>query len=274
MSMSDSNTIKENAGNVNIKAVFFDIDGTLTSFKTHRVPQSTLEAIRHLKAKGIKVIVATGRSFEAISELLQLEFDGFICFNGSCCLLDNHEVVYRKPISATDIQSLLDYTLTNALSFSLMYEKGVLVSDVTPETVGMYAHLNIPVPPALDRENVDVETVLQANIFLRPEDEKDFMDKVMPDSNSSRWTPLFADVNGRDMSKKHGVESFCNHFGILPEETMAFGDGGNDKTMLLHAGIGVAMGNANPGIKEIANHITDDVDNDGIWNALKYFQVI
>lgn len=262
------------AGNVKIKAVFFDIDGTLTSFKTHRVPDSSIEAIRQLKSKGIKVIVATGRSFEAITDLLHLQFDGFICFNGSCCLLQNYEVVYRKPINADNIRNLLDYTLTNAVSFSLMYEKGVLVSDVTPETVGMYAHLNIPVPPALDRANVDVETVLQANIFLRPEDEKEFMDKVMPDSNSSRWTPLFADVNCKDMSKKNGVENFCTHFGILPEETMAFGDGGNDKTMLLHTGIGVAMGNANAGIKEIANYITDDVDSDGIWNALKYFQVI
>ena len=100
------------------------------------------------------------------------------------------------------------------------------------------------------------------------------MDSVMPHSNSSRWTPLFADVNFQGISKKTGVERFCNHFGIERGETMSFGDGGNDKTMLLYTGIGVAMGNANLELKAIADYITDDVDNDGIWNALKYFQVI
>ena len=55
---------------------------------------------------------------------------------------------------------------------------------------------------------------------------------------------------------------------------MAFGDGGNDITMLQHVAVGVAMGNANPEVKEIADYITDDVDSDGIWNALKHFGVI
>ena len=272
--MSETNAIQINFETTAVKAVFFDIDGTLKSFKTHRIPGSAIEAIRLLKAKDIKVIVATGRSFEAISDLLHLQFDGFICFNGSCCLLENQEVVYRQPINPADIQSLLEYTLTHPVSFSLMYEKGVLISDETPEVAGMYAHVNLPVPPALDREKVDVETVLQANIFLRPEDEKEFMNKVMPASDSSRWTQLFADVNYKGISKKTGVENFCSYFGIEPGQTMSFGDGGNDKTLLHYTGIGVAMGNASHDVKEIANHITDDVDNDGIWNALKYFKVI
>jgi Cof subfamily protein (haloacid dehalogenase superfamily) len=272
--MSGTNSTQVSVGNTKVKAVFFDIDGTLTSFKTHKVPESSIEAIRLLKEKGIKVIVATGRSFEAISDLLHLQFDGFICFNGSCCLLADHEVVYRQPIDAADIRSLLEYTLTTTVSFSLMYEKGVLINDETPEVAGMYAHVNLPVPPALDRKNVDVETVLQANIFLRPEDEKEFMNTVMPGSTSSRWTPLFADVNGKGISKKNGVENFCGHFGIEPGETMAFGDGGNDKTMLLYTGVGVAMGNANTDLKKIADYITDDVDSEGIWKALKYFKVL
>ncbi|MNT54226.1 putative bifunctional phosphatase/peptidyl-prolyl cis-trans isomerase [compost metagenome] len=55
---------------------------------------------------------------------------------------------------------------------------------------------------------------------------------------------------------------------------MSFGDGGNDITMLAHTQVGIAMGNANPEVKEIADYITDDVDSNGIWNALKHFGVI
>ena len=91
---------------------------------------------------------------------------------------------------------------------------------------------------------------------------------------ASRWSPLFADVNPQGQSKQVGIDVFCDYFGIDRANTMAFGDGGNDITMLKHVGIGVAMGNANPEVKEIADYITDDVDSDGIWNALKHFGIL
>ena len=55
---------------------------------------------------------------------------------------------------------------------------------------------------------------------------------------------------------------------------MAFGDGGNDVSMLRHAAIGVAMGNAVDEVKEHANYITTSVDEDGVANALKHFSII
>ena len=63
------------------------------------------------------------------------------------------------------------------------------------------------------------------------------------------------------------------YIGFL-EETMAFGDGGNDISMLRHAGIGVAMGNANNDVKAASNYTTTSVDEDGIANALKYFGIV
>ena len=155
-----------------------------------------------------------------------------------------------------------------------MSEKEITIHDVTPEIAGMYAHLNLPVPKLVNMENVDTSSILQTNIFLGPTEEKAFMETVMPNSLASRWTPLFADVNPKGLSKKVGIDIFCKHFGIGIENTMAFGDGGNDISMLKHVNIGVAMGNANPEVKEIANYTTDEVDENGIWNALKYFEVI
>ncbi len=63
-----------------VKAVFFDIDGTLISFKTHEVPESTVEAIKELQSKGIKTILSTGRSINSIDHVKFLDFDGFITF--------------------------------------------------------------------------------------------------------------------------------------------------------------------------------------------------
>ena len=64
------------------------------------------------------------------------------------------------------------------------------------------------------------------------------------------------------------------HYGITREQTMAFGDGGNDTDMLAYAGIGVAMGNATAEPKAVADYITDDVDHDGVRNALLHFRVL
>ena len=64
------------------------------------------------------------------------------------------------------------------------------------------------------------------------------------------------------------------HYGWTREQTIAFGDGGNDADMLAFAGIGVAMGNATEPAKAAADYITDDVDHDGIMNALKHFNVL
>jgi HAD superfamily hydrolase (TIGR01484 family) len=59
-----------------VKAIFFDIDGTLVSFETHKIPASTQEALKALRDKGIKIFIATGRPQCLINNLSDLEFDG------------------------------------------------------------------------------------------------------------------------------------------------------------------------------------------------------
>jgi len=257
-----------------IKAVFFDIDGTLVSFKTNTVPESAKQALHKLREKGIKIIVATGRSITAIDHIKDLNFDGYICFNGGYCQTIDGKVLYRNAINEDDIKSLLNYSIANEVSFALMYENKVQINDVTPEIAAMYAHLNLAVPPLINRDDVDFNSVLQANIFLGPDKEPEFMKNIMPNSTSARWTSLFADVNAKGLSKKKGVEIFCEYFDISITETMSFGDGGNDIHMLESTKIGIAMGNANDNLKEIADYITQDADADGIWNALCHFAVI
>ena len=83
-----------------------------------------------------------------------------------------------------------------------------------------------------------------------------------------------ADITAKGNTKQKGIDEIINHFGIRLEETMAFGDGGNDVSMLRHAAIGVAMGNAVDEVKEHANYITTSVDEDGVANALKHFSII
>jgi Cof subfamily protein (haloacid dehalogenase superfamily) len=254
-----------------IKAVFFDLDGTLISFNTRSIPASTAKALDMLKQKGIKIIAATGRSITMLDHVRHLDFDGFITFNGGYCLSKEGELLHRQTIHPDDITRLLNHTVN---PFVLMTQSTTMTSQVTRDIELLHEELRLPVPPLIDINKLDISGILQANVFISPEGEQRFMEATMPNCVASRWTPLFMDVNPKAISKKVGIDALCRHFSIDVAETMAFGDGGNDMTMLQHAGIGVAMGNASQRVKDIADYVTDDTDNDGIWNGLQQFGVI
>ena len=109
--------------------------------------------------------------------------------------------------------------------------------------------------------------------FITEEEEKEIRPSI-PTCEIGRWYPAFADVTAKGDTKQKGIDEIIRYFDIKLEETMAFGDGGNDISMLRHAAIGVAMGNANDDVKETADYITTSVDEDGIQKALKHFGII
>ena len=79
-------------------------------------------------------------------------------------------------------------------------------------------------------------------------------------------------ADGADKGK--GLAAMARHFGLDISETMAFGDGGNDISIIRRAGTGVAMGNAGDNVKAAADYVTTSVDDDGVMNALVHFGVI
>ena len=74
--------------------------------------------------------------------------------------------------------------------------------------------------------------------------------------------------------KAKGMKDMITWYGFPLSQTVAFGDGGNDLPMIREAGIGVVMGNASQTVKDAADHVTNSVDDDGIYQALKYLKVI
>jgi hydroxymethylpyrimidine pyrophosphatase-like HAD family hydrolase len=109
--------------------------------------------------------------------------------------------------------------------------------------------------------------------FFTSEREAEIM-KRLPGCEATRWYPTFADIVARGVDKSVGIDKFGEYFGFSIDETMAIGDGGNDVSMIRHAGTGVAMGNADEDVKRAADYVTTSVDDDGVGNALRHFGVI
>ena len=258
-----------------IKAAFFDIDGTLVSFNTHKISELSKKAILTLKQKNIKVFVATGRALYQIDNLDNMEFDGYITFNGSACYINNKEI-YKITLNKNDIKSLCNYLENHNLPSSIMTSKDVYTN--THKTIEMfYKMVNVNanvIDNFIEHIYNNIDDIFQMNIFADKDTEKNIMNNILVNSTSSRWHPSFFDVNIKDIGKHIGIDKVIEYYGIKLEETIAFGDGENDISMIKHAHIGVAMGNANKEVKEIANYITDDVDNDGVYKALKHYGLI
>jgi len=90
----------------------------------------------------------------------------------------------------------------------------------------------------------------------------------------THWHPDGWDVIAKGGGKQTAIRRYLAENGLTPEEAIAFGDGENDIGMLKLAGIGVAMGNAEGIVKEAADYVTTDIDDNGIENALKHFGLI
>ncbi len=259
-----------------IKAVFFDIDGTLVSFNTHQVPQSTIDAISLLHEKGIKVFIATGRHLHSINNLGTLEFDGYITINGGYCTIGKDQVLYKHSIPHKDIELLMSYqeeSPDKAFPCMLVQENGLYMNFKNDRVKEVLDLLNFPEPPTVPLREMPEEEVFQIIGFFSEEEEEDIM-KVLTGCETTRWTPLFTDIIPRGGSKHIGIDKIIEYFGFTLEETMAFGDGGNDISMLKHVGLGVAMGNAEDQVKEAADYTTTTVDDNGIMNALKYLKIV
>ena len=257
-----------------IRAVFFDIDGTLVSFRTHEIPLSAYDAIAALRRKGIKVFIATGRPVYLIKGLRDAPFDGCITVNGGCCIADGKEI-FCNPIPPDELAALVRHERQHApYSYAFMTTERVITNRITDRVVEVSELLDLPVPPEADMLlAAEQERVLQINLYTDEADEPAIMASI-PCCQSIRWSPIFTDIIRRGNNKQTGIDTLLRHYGIRLDETMAFGDGGNDIPMLRHAAVGIAMGNASDAVKQAADYVTSDVDDEGIARALSHFDLL
>ena len=257
-------------------ALFFDIDGTLVSFKTHEIPASTIFALTQAKANGSRVYIATGRPPVILTNLGAIEhlIDGYITTNGALCYVGD-QLVCCQPIPMQDVMTCVNDAQEKGYSLIVVGRKEVAVLDPKGDVDRIFRQMlavkNLDKASPLDE--VLQQDVLQLTPFFPADYEPQLLAR-MSQCVSGRWHPEFTDITANGADKGKGIQAIARHEGFDPSHTIAFGDGGNDTSMIIQAGIGVAMGNAIDALKQQADYITSSVDEDGILNALRHFRVV
>lgn len=261
-----------------IKAVFFDIDGTLVPFGEHSIPENTRMALRQLRDNGIRVFIATGRHPAWIDNLGDEVFDGYVTTNGALCLFgDRSSEIYRREIDRDDLRRLIPFAHNHDIPFVVVPVDGdIFTTGVNDNFIEASKLLNIPYVPHRPVEEVLNIPVVQMMAFAsNAEIERSgLFRQVLHGCEPTSWSPLFSDIVPKCSDKSVGIDHMIDCFGISLSETMAFGDGDNDIGMLKHVACGVAMGNAAASVKAVADFVTLPVDYDGVGNALRHFGLI
>lgn len=256
-----------------MKAVFFDIDGTLIDYGVmSEVSEKTIEAINKLKSSGYKVIVATGRPLCFINdEIRRIEPDGYITCNGANVILDGKRISH-KPIDKKELDDLRAFFEENNVSYLFESQDVAFTLDRNAiHAVEQWDAARLGVKSIKDYKDYNNEDLYKVSVYCA--------DEVQYDKTYKHLSKNYNIVNFKiktsfdlfrdDIDKCVGVDEVIKKLGIKKEDTIAFGDGRNDHLFLEHAGTGVAMGNASDELKKIADEVTKSVEEDGIYTYLK-----
>lgn len=258
--------------------LFFDIDGTLWNYK-NEISDKTIEAIRTARKNGHKCFINTGRAraFVTDRKLLGIGFDGIVSACGTM-IEYNDKVIFNRIIPQDEairtVETVRRYGFRPILEGpEYLYME---LPDFTGEAYG----------DKVIREMGDKLLSIDDNWGHWEMQKLSCATDVADDKRQTCFNEL-SDLYGyiihsdtvvemvpKGFDKGLGIKKVCELLDEDIADTYAFGDSINDKEMLIAAGVGVGMGDTYHDLTEYADYITDSLENDGVWKAMRHFDLI
>ena len=273
---------------MSIRVIILDVDGTLYSSDKKIMPQ-TKQALLDAQAMGIKVVVASGRPTSGLTKIAKaLELDKhhglLVSYNGSKITdCESGDVLFNQPLSVAEGKAVLRHVKN--FDVIPMIDKGAYmnVENVYHNEIMLHGkpkniiEMETREGQFLLCEQPDLEAFLdyEVNKILTAAT-PEYLDSIVNDLqapfkdslNCVKTSAFFFEFTAKGIDKANALAHVLEPMGYSPSEMIAFGDGMNDHTMLAYVGTGVAMGNAVPQVKAIADHVTASHDEEGIAQAL------
>ena len=266
-----------------IKAVFIDIDETLTNSQREVTEKTKLE-IKKCVENGVKIILTSGRSRrEAMDFQEQIGTSPYIVSSNGASAYDaeNGVEIYNERIDPQMVLQLIKHSRENGYRIKLNY-KDLLVMNEAAYPDEKDKEVSYEELERVAVEEQVVQCVITSTDFEKMKVFRDYIKNECvgiavaneskrfknPDLKPSR--NYYCDVASVKVSKGNAVKAVCEYFEIKPEEIVTIGDGENDLSMFELTPNSVAMGNSLPEIKEKANYVTDSNDEDGVAKVLGF----
>ena len=276
--------------------IFTDVDGTLFSHSQCRIPESSLKAIKKAQENGHKVFISSGRGKHMIDyDDYKIDLDGFVLCNGSHIILNNEDI-YLDFMDKDELKALLDLLLEHEIGFLLegihenyLYGDGIeTIRNFERRGLNQMEMSDLEADESLASHHVvnfdqfkgDYENYLKLNVYFKDKEALELtLNNLGPHLNPIYDKKDTASIKSIEVmavgnSKATGIDKLIEYFNHPLSQTMALGDGKNDLEMVVHAGIGVAMGNANATLKEHADYVCEHIDEDGFEKTLKKYGII
>ncbi|MDK6233941.1 Cof-type HAD-IIB family hydrolase [Aerococcus sanguinicola] len=259
------------------KLAAFDIDGTLVNDEK-KVTESTLRGLAHLQDQGVHVAISTGRPLKGVHKVLdQIDqdlVDYASCFNGSVIYnLKENRIIFESYLEVSQVHEITRFALDHGMDVHGHSDSQVLVHrDPVDQYVGVESGiLDMPIAQ-IDflADDVHFPKLMITGAAERVLE----IEGAIPSDWYQRYNivksePYYLEFNPKESSKGLALKHLCEVLDVDQAQSMAFGDQENDLSMIEWAGCGIAMGNAIPALKDIADYVTHDNNTDGIEHAAK-----
>lgn len=258
-----------------------DLDGTLTNSQKQITPP-TREAIIDIQRNGKKVVLASGRPTYGVlplAETLQLkDFGSYILsFNGARITnCGTGKIVYNKLLPSNVIPEVFAITKQYDVDI-LTYSDTHIISGIkTNQYTELEARINgmeiVPADNFVEAVDFPInKCLITGDPKIIPEVEIALKNRFNKFLNIYRSEPFFLEVMPQNIDKANSLQKLLSSIGLTADQMICCGDGYNDLTMIEYAGLGVAMENAQPLVKEKADYITKSNDEDGVLYVINQF---
>ncbi len=260
------------------KLVAFDLDGTLLGEELLLRPR-VLSAIEKMREGGVQGCIVTGRMYRAALPFVrQLHFTApVVCYQGAAVIdPQTDDVLQDVPLPNAQALELEAYARDNGLHIQL-YANDRYYCEQRNRYSDLYAKISGVEPiitPSLARQ-FEVWDATKACIIAEPEVVNEQLPRVQALCGDrayvTRSIPWFIEVMNSNVNKGKSLELVARYLNIPLEQVLAIGDSWNDAPLLQAAGFGVAMGSAPPELRAVADAVVDDVENDGVAQAVERY---
>lgn len=286
------------------KLIAIDLDGTMLN-SYGEVNSKTKEIVKKCISNGTHIVLASGRpinSIKSIAKEMKIE-SYFIAGNGALVYdIKEDKIIYENYMKKEKVLEIIKICEENSIAYNVYTDKTILTPSLKFNVLYYYKE-NLKKE---EDKKTNISIVENVYEYIKNMDEESFLKITICDENSSIFSSIikkvkeisgidvlevshmsrkiikqgteeipveyfYTEITASDVDKWNAIEFLMKKLNIEVQEVMAIGDNMNDKKMIEHAGLGVAMKGSTPELIRVAKYVTDTNDNDGVAQVLEEY---